>query len=123
MSYMDMLGPEEQMQVAVVNYLKLKYRDVLFMHPAQETYTKSKFQHYKNKVMGVKKGVPDLLIFNSGRGEAFECYKGLAIELKYGKNKPTAAQDDWAKQLMKNGWLASVAYSTDEAMKIIDLYL
>ena len=45
------------------------------------------------KAMGVKAGVPDLCLPVPMNG-----YAGLYIEMKYGSNKPTAAQKEWILQ-------------------------
>jgi hypothetical protein len=125
MSFIDMLGPEESAQVAVINYLRLQYPKVLYTHPAQETYTRSKFQKFKNKVLGVSAGVPDLLIFDPKPCEDNTGYyhHGLAIEMKHGRNKCTAEQNKWLKALAERGWKTTVCYGSAEAMDVIDEYL
>jgi len=134
MGFAQYLTPEEAAQAAVVNYLRLKYPDVLFYHSPQETFTKSKFQRWKNKVLGVRAGVPDLLIFryyfssNDDLGEIddeyiAQMYYGLAIEMKHGKGKPTPAQNDFMNALENNGWRCEVCYDSEEAMHVIDEYL
>ena len=78
------------------------------------------------KRQGVKPGVPDVLIF-----EPFKAYvrapeqdlvlphSGCAIELKYGKNKPTFNQLEWLDQLSKNGWYTNIAYSMATVIAIL----
>lgn len=57
----------------------------------------------KFKEMGVRKGVPDLLLpFSSG------IFKGLMIEFKYGKNGLTLEQEEWIKKGKSEGWLVDV---------------
>ena len=94
------LGPEERAQVAVVRYIGLKYPNVLFHHSPQETYTKSNFQKWKNRMMGTRKGCPDILIFEKMEAEKVGynllVYSGLAIEMKHGKNKCTADQTEFS---------------------------
>ena len=51
------------------------------------------------KAMGVKAGVPDLCLPVPMNG-----YAGLYIEMKYGSNKPTAAQKEWIKNLKEYGY-------------------
>jgi len=120
------IGPEEAAQTAVVKYLALKYPKVLWCHPPQETYTKSSFQKWKNKVMGVQRGVPDLLIFESTRQPSKKggaVHFGLAIEMKHGSNKCTKDQADWLTALGDRGWRTHVCYSSQDACDIIDDYL
>ena len=131
MSFMDKLGPEEQAQAAVVNYLRLQYPQVLFHHSPQETHTKSKFQRWKNKVLGTRPGCPDLLIFYSHIKSIKDKYSelelrvfmGLAIEMKHGRNKLTAEQSMFMEQLNDDGWFCEVCYSSAEAIEVIDNYL
>jgi len=118
------LGPEEQSQIAVAQYLSLQYPDVLWFHSPQETYTKSAYQKWKNRLMGVKKGVPDILICEnivSQRGKTLYC--GLAIEMKYGKNKCTPEQLEFLALLSARGWRTHVCYSSGDAIDAIDDYL
>lgn len=70
------------------------------------------------KMQGVKAGVPDLFI-PVARGK----YHGLFIEMKYGKNKTTALQDEWLELLNKNGYCAAVCHGFDKAKTVIDWYM
>ena len=72
----------------------------------------------KLKAEGVKRGVPDLCICVKTKE-----YAGLYVEMKYGKNKPTAEQRDWIEHLNGAGYMAVVCYSADEAIKVIKGYL
>ena len=63
-------------------------------------------------------GVPDLLIFNTNKE-----FNGLAIELKYGRNKPTKHQRDMLDCLKKCGWKAVWSNDFEEVKTIIDQYL
>ena len=62
------------------------------------------------KQMGVKRGVPDVLLPIPRTG-----FHGLAIELKYGKNKVTADQARWIDMLRMNSWCVVVAYDWQSA--------
>lgn len=67
---------------------------------------------------GVKAGVPDVWFPISGvYGE--RPVKGLVIEMKYGKNKPTPEQNAWLTLLAGIGWRAEVCYSWKDAAKVI----
>ena len=75
----------------------------------------------KLKAEGVKAGVPDVLVFEECRGGYMDrtfC-DGLALELKVGRNKPTAAQVEWHERLRKNGWRVEVCYTLDEVLGIL----
>ena len=70
------------------------------------------------KAEGVKAGVPDVWFPISGvYGE--KPVKGLVIEMKFGKNKPTPEQDAWLTFLGGIGWRAEVCYSWKDAAKVI----
>jgi hypothetical protein len=70
------------------------------------------------KAEGVKAGVPDVWFPISGvHGE--KPVKGLVIEMKYGKNKPTPEQDAWLTFLGGIGWRVEVCYSWREAAEVI----
>jgi hypothetical protein len=71
------------------------------------------------KAMGTRMGVPDVLIpVKSPDGR----YNGLAIELKYGKNKPTAAQMAWIQFLHTQDWSAYVVYDWTHAAALTCQY-
>lgn len=75
----------------------------------------------KLKAEGVKAGVPDVLVFEECRGGYMDrtfC-DGLALELKVGRNKPTAAQVEWHERLRKSGWRVEVCYTLDEVFGIL----
>ena len=70
------------------------------------------------KRQGVKAGVPDLHLPVARGG-----YNGLYIELKVGSNKPTQLQKKWLSSLNKQGYLAVVCYSWQEAAEQLINYL
>jgi hypothetical protein len=65
----------------------------------------------KNKRKGLKKGIPDVLIFKKPPCGG---YVGAAIELKVGKNKCTPEQKTWLSNLEKVGWYCAVVYTMDQ---------
>ena len=62
--------------------------------------------------LGVKPGVCDVLIFSRAPGRPE--IRGLAIELKVGRNKPTREQERWLLDLEQEGWATAVCYSIEE---------
>ena len=70
------------------------------------------------KKEGVKSGVPDICL-PVPRGK----YHGLYIEMKVGKNKPSANQVQWIEQLQKQGYRVDVCYGWGEAVKVIVDYM
>jgi len=77
----------------------------------------------KLKAMGVRRGVPDILIFNTPPNELYssEGYTGVAIELKsvHDKRGPSKAQREWISELVINGWAARVCKGADEAIRFL----
>ena len=70
------------------------------------------------KAEGVVPGVPDICI-PIPRGEKH----GLYIEMKYGKNKTTEAQNKWIAYLSEAGYTCAVCYSATAAIKVTRGYL
>ena len=68
--------------------------------------------------LGVKPGVPDILIFENWIVDRYGGF-GLAIELKAGRGKVTPSQGSWISELTKRGWLCYVARNMDDVMSII----
>ena len=67
---------------------------------------------------GVKSGVPDLhLPVASGE------HHGLWLEMKFGKNRPTANQVWWIDNLRKQGYRVAVCYDWRQAWAVICDYL
>lgn len=71
----------------------------------------------KFKAMGVKAGVPDILLPVARQG-----FNGLAIELKSGKNKPTEHQLRWIEFLKEQHWYVRVCNSWEDALYLSLLY-
>lgn len=79
------------------------------------------------KAAGMKAGFPDVVVFEPPQYEpAVELLKGfrgkprgLAIELKVGRNKPTAAQAQWLSDLRERGWRVEVCYTLDEVLAVL----
>ena len=70
------------------------------------------------KAEGLKAGVPDLCLPVARQG-----YHGLYIEMKYGRNKPTAKQKWWLEKLAEQGYKTIVCWGADEAIAVLEDYL
>lgn len=106
---------EDEEQKAIAEYLDR--RGVLWCHVPNEgkrSYRTAAHLH----AMGLKSGVPDIIIFEPRNG-----YHGLAIEMKVGDNKPTAEQKHWLRSLIERGYKAGVCYSAESAIKVVERYL
>lgn len=104
--YPKFKGKEDQFQILCASYLDLK--GITWCHCPNEIRAKPQYMA-KRKKMGVKSGVPDILIFDGLKG-----YKGFAIELKVGYNKSSDKQIQWLDRLEKIGWKVLVTYSFEE---------
>lgn len=78
-------------------------------HPAEAVHLKR---------LGVRAGVPDLLLPYPANG-----YCGLWIEMKSKTGKVSALQKDWIEWLSSVGYKTAVCYVMDEARKVIEEYL
>ena len=72
----------------------------------------------KAKRLGLRSGVPDLMVAHSCNG-----FHGLFIELKCGKNKPSEEQKLIIEQLRKEGYLAEVIYTFEDFVETVNDYM
>jgi len=124
----EYLTPEDHLQMQVMQYLKLQYPNILAVHIPNEG-KRSLFERWKSKILGIKRSMPDLLIFKRIKfpldimtNEYYE-HSGLAIEFKIKPNKPTYEQLRILGYLQEEGWDTKICYTFDEAKEIIDFYL
>ena len=71
-----------------------------------------------DKVMGVRKGVPDLCL-PVARGK----YHGLYIELKNETGKTSMEQDWWGEQLLGQDYFWEVCHGWQSAVRVLEWYL
>ena len=119
---------EENLQIAVCNYLRLQYPNILFNSDLSGIKL-TMGQAVKAKKLRSSKGFPDLVVYEP-RGR----YCGLFIELKREGEKiinkkgelvsdHLREQDEIIQKLNLKGYLACFAIGFDEAKNIIDMYL
>jgi len=109
--------PEYHLQVAICNYLAIKYSKVFFNGSAggmRTFYSVAK----KMKATGYQAGFPDLFIYEPRKG-----YHGLAIELKVKGNYASQKQKSILGKLNDKGYKAQVCTGFDHAVEVIDEYL
>ncbi len=117
----------------------LDQTDLVWFHPVNEG-KRTKWERAKFHSSGGKKGVHDILIFNSTTipGSVFkvkysffeqlvklffcERYKGVSIELKIGTRKLTDEQADWKKKFISVGWKFLICYTIDELWYVLTKY-
>ncbi len=107
---------EMRILAAYLNYRKLKW-----CHPVNEG-KRSPVTGRILKSLGLKAGVPDILIFNKPNRMVMDPV-GMAIELKRQKgSKPTDMQNQWMDDLAGEGWLTRVCYGATEAIRFVEEY-
>lgn len=112
---------EEMLQIQVIDwayYNTWKYPQLELMFHVANEGKRSKVQGVKLKRMGLKRGVPDLIL-PCGNGK----YSGLYIELKTEKGRPTTEQKAWIKKLLKAGNYAKICYGFEDATSTIQSYV
>ena len=125
-------NPEDRLQIAVGQYLDLlsNMKKFKWCHvPNGGARTKAEAGIFK--AMGVKPGVPDVMIFKPKWrpfDRAGESSIGLAIELKVvyasgKKNYASPEQKEWMQYLEQIGWEVHLAYDFDTVKKIVDEYV
>jgi hypothetical protein len=111
------MTPEDRLQIAASNYLKLQYPGCLWFHPPNGG-SRNKIEGAKLKRMGVKPGISDILIL-----EPRKEYSGLAIELKSAKGRATTEQKEFLKLLEERNWRTAIINNLDDFIKTVDEYL
>jgi|9_EtaG_2_1085328.scaffolds.fasta_scaffold00063_3 hypothetical protein len=110
---------EENIQISIVEYLKLQYPNLLFTATMGGQFQRHYSQRLKAKRTGYLKGVSDLLIFEPRGG-----YCGLFIELKRDRKcYPTAEQKRFISRASDRGYYATCAKGFSECKELIDKYL
>lgn len=112
-------GSEANFQKTLARYLDSIGLD--WFHPANGEL-RDKRTAAKLKSMGVKSGVPDVIIITPILYGGVVSYRGMVIELKVGKNKITESQSLWIQKFVNNGWKHLITHSLDEAIETINEY-
>ncbi|MBP5363390.1 MAG: VRR-NUC domain-containing protein [Ruminococcus sp.] len=103
-----------QWAAVAVNY----YPELELMYHVPNEGKRSTVTGSRFKQMGLKPGVPDIVLPVAHGG-----YTGLYIEMKYGKNKVTENQSRWLDMLKREGNKTAVCYNFEEAKEVITEYL
>ena len=111
-------NPEEQVQSAVVEYLKWQYSDIRYCASLGGIRTSMR-QAIKAKRTGYIKGFPDLQILHANSE-----YHGLFLEIKpHKKAYPTKEQKEWIAYLNEKGYFAKCCKGFDECIETVDWYM
>ena len=112
---------EHQEQAALMRwaeYQSKKLPELALLFAIPNGGFRSKATAGRLKAEGVKAGVPDIFL-PVARGE----FHGLFIEMKAGRNKPTATQSAWLYHLSQQGYKVAVCYGWEAARDMITEYL
>jgi hypothetical protein len=108
-------GKEDDLQQICARYLA--YMPEIFYCHVPNGGNRNAREAAKFKRMGVRAGIPDLLIFNPSGP-----YNGLAIELKVKGGKVRPNQKEALERFKALGWLTVVVYSFDQFEDVIEDY-
>jgi hypothetical protein len=120
---------EEQLHIAICNYIKLQYPNVIFT--SESSGIRVFWQQAKKlKSMRSCSGLPDIMIFEPRKQKAgmfLEVKKdGTKIYKKDGeltKDKHLNQQEEILHRLKEKGYFAEFVVGFDEAKVIIDWYM
>lgn len=110
-------GKEDDLQVACMRWLQYAHPDVLAFHVPNGGKRNAR-EGAKFKRMGVKAGVPDVLLLTPKQG-----FNGFAIELKVKGGKLSANQKERLNDFKTCHWKTAVCYSFDEFEYLVNDYL
>ena len=101
---------EQQLQIDIVRLLEEEayYNRYKFTMIPNDTYVRDYSQINRLRWMGLRKGLPDMLIVDKIKGEL------TFMELKVGKNKTSPAQDAWIALLGLCGIKTHIVHSMEE---------
>ena len=114
---------EDEEQIALAQYLDARFGYYGWIHVPNQRMAKVQYLRKLSK-MGVKKGFPDILIFQPCKEcveNGYHC-SGVALELKRQKySKVSEDQKKWLTYLELHWrWVQMVAYGAEDAIKKIE---
>lgn len=93
----------------------LDNKNILFCHVPNGGLRRNTAAFYKH--IGLKKGVPDILIFT--KPPRWPSIRGIAIELKVSSGL-RKEQKEWLLSLKSENWITYVAYSGEDAIVFLE---
>lgn len=105
--------PERIIQYNIVNWLRQKHPDIIFMANIAEQKATPAWHEIKDR-MGFRKGVSDLFFPASN-----SAYKGLWLELKTLIGKATETQHNFIEDMIKLGYAGFITFGYNDAEKTI----
>ncbi len=107
------IGLEATEQIKVCEWLRQLHPNIPFIHIANERTCNIVYGRILRR-MGVRKGVCDLFMPKCNSSAS-----GLWLELKSAKGKLSSSQLEFINEMISLGYMAHVAYSSEEAILII----
>jgi len=106
-------------------YNEGKYPQLRLLFAIANGGLRNKRTGYMLKLEGVKPGVPDLFLSSPKWNYLDHDYDahGLYIEMKFGKNKPTASQKIWMDWLEEENYAVAVCWTFEQARDVLLDYL
>lgn len=92
--------------------------DLQWLYHTPNGGRRDSFSAAQMTALGVKRGVPDLIL-----PVKVMCCAGLVIEMKAEKGRLKAEQDEWLQHYQLEGWTTCVCRSAEEARQAICQYL
>lgn len=117
----QLTGSEDEEQQKVIRWAQLMcnaYPDLELLYHVPNGGSRNRAEAAKLKRMGVRAGVPDLVLPAPHAG-----YAGLYIEMKVGENRASKSQREWLEKLTLRGYLALVCYGGNEAIDALEEYV
>lgn len=108
---------EDDLQINCIKWLFAQYPNIPAFH-VPNGGSRNKIEGRKLKMMGVRRGVPDVFI-DLPRGD----YHGARFELKTGRNGMTAEQAGWMQYYREHGFYAQEVRSLDEFVNAVNFYM
>lgn len=116
------IASEDQEQTALAQYLDMRFGEYGWFHPPNGG-SRNVIEATKLKRMGVKKGVPDVII-PCACVMIDKYYNACAIELKRTKGgRVSPEQDRWHHELERRGWLVRVCHGSGSAIDFVESLL
>ena len=112
--------PEHAQQVAFVQWARMRrnqsqYPGLDLLHCSLNGQKMTKSQAGRARAAGMLAGIPDLFVPAPVGG-----YSGLFIEMKFGENTTSAAQDAVIAKLRARGYCVEVCWSAKEAIRAVE---
>ena len=112
---------EEQEQTVVMHWAAMaegRWPELRMLFHIPNGGKRLKTEAARFRAAGVRSGVPDLFLPCSRGG-----YHGLWIEMKAIGGRVSREQEQWRKELMKQGYMSVVCYGADAAIETIEKYM